>query len=100
MHNSVSNTKWTTRYSCLPLPCIKFPSSNTSIVKMTGKDTYTETIDGDVRNGRIEGNILTSVGKSGTHEMEYRDDRCYVKIIDARMSLYVKQEWKRVETFS
>ena len=94
----ISDTKWTIRYSCLP--CIKFKDKNSSIVKITGKDTYTEMIDGVRYYGRIEGNKLTSVGKTGTHEMEYRDDRCYVKIIDARTSLYVKQEWKRVETFT
>ena len=94
----ISDTKWTIRYSCLP--CIKFKDNNSSIVKITGKDTYTELIDGVRYYGRIEGNKLTSVGKTGTHEMEYRDDRCYVKIIDARTSLYVKQEWKRVETFT
>ena len=94
----ISDTKWTIRYSCLP--CIKFKDNNSSIVKITGKDTYTEMIDGVRYYGRIEGNKLTSVGKTGTHEMEYRDDRCYVKIIVARTSLYVKQEWKSVETFT
>ena len=94
----ISDTKWTIRYSCLP--CIKFKDNNSSIVKITGKNTYTEMIDGVRYYGRIEGNKLTSVGKTGTHEMDYRDDRCYVKIIDARTSLYVKQEWKRVETFT
>ena len=94
----ISDTKWTIRYSCLP--CIKFKDKNSSIVKITGKNTYTEMIDGVRYYGRIEGNKLTSVGKTGTHEMNYKDDRCYVKIIDARTSLYVNQEWKRVETFT
>ena len=96
-----SVTSWKLRFCCLP--CISIPGSNSNVTKVTGEDTFTMTnkqtnlIDGNVEYGKIEGNNkYKTVGKKGTNEIEYRGDRCYMKIVDARYSLYVKQEWKRV----
>ena len=94
-------TSWKLRFCCLP--CISIPGSNTNVTKVTGEDTFTvinkrtNLLDGNVEYGKIEGNNkYKTVGKKGTNEIEYRGDRCYMKIVDARYSLYVKQEWKRV----
>ena len=96
-----SVTSWKLRFCCLP--CISIPGGNSNVTKVTGEDTFTMTnkqtnlIDGNVEYGKIEGNNkYKTVGKKGTNEIEYRGDRCYMKIVDARYSLYVKQEWKRV----
>ena len=96
-----SVTSWKLRFCCLP--CISIPGGNSNVTKVTGEDTFTMTnkqtnlIDGNVEYGKIEGNNkYKTVGKKGTNEIEYRGDRCYMKIVDARYSLYIKQEWKRV----
>ena len=94
-------TSWKLRFCCLP--CISIPGSNINVTKVTGEDTFTvrnkrtNLLDGNVEYGKIEGNNkFKTVGKKGTNEIEYRGDRCYMKIVDARYSLYIKQEWKRV----
>ena len=94
-------TSWKLRFCCLP--CISIPGSNINVTKVTGEDTFTvrnkrtNLLDGNVEYGKIEGNNkFKTVGKKGTNEIEYRGDRCYMKIVDARYSLYIKQEYKKV----
>ena len=94
----VTDTKWTMRLCCFP-----YRGSSTSITRLTGKDTFTvnfnkaNVVDGLVDYGKREGNNkFKTVGKKGTNEVEYKGDRCHMKITDARYSLYIEQEWKRV----
>jgi len=94
----VTDTKWTMRLCCFP-----YRGSSTSITRLTGKDTFTvnfnkaNVVDGLVDYGKREGNNkFKTVGKKGTNEVEYKGDMCYMKITDARYSLYIEQEWKRV----
>ena len=94
----VTDTSWTMRLCCFP-----YRGSSTSITRLTGKDTFTvnfnkaNVVDGLVDYGRREGNNkFKTVGKKGTNEVEYKGDRCHMKITDARYSLYIEQEWKRV----
>ena len=94
----LTNTSWKMRLCCFP-----YRGSSTSITRLTGKDTFTvqnkktNLVDGLVDYGRREGNNkFKTVGKKGTNEVEYKGDRCHMKITDARYSLYIEQEWKRV----
>ena len=94
----VTDTKWTMRFCCFP-----YRGSSTSITRLTGEDTFTvqnkksNLVDGLVDYGRREGNNhFKTVGKKGTNEIEYLGDRCHMSITDARYSLYIEQEWKRV----
>ena len=101
----MSKTSWTLRFCC----CCWSRGSNTSVTRYTSDNfkTFTITnlrktlIDGDVEYGKMEGdNKWVTVGKKGTTSVEYLGDKCILKIIDARYSLYATLEYERVETFS
>ena len=88
--------------------CCCISGSNSNISIYTSRETFTMKpaktgiLDGDIEYGRFDEseNKFICVGKKGTNEVEYRGDRCYMKIIDARYSLVAKLEYERVETFS
>jgi len=98
----VTKTLWKMRYCCLP--CIKFRGTNTSITRYTGEEEFTvtnmKTDIVDFPYCKRDNNKFKMVGKSGTNELEYKGDKCYGKIVDPRYSLYINQEWERIETFT
>ena len=86
--------------------CCCISGSATSISSYTSNDTFTVShdktniLEGGVDYGKKVGDKFISVGKKGTNEIEYRGDRCYMKIVDARYSLVSTLEYERVETFT
>ena len=101
----ITKTSWKMRYSCIP--CIKFRGTNTSITRKSSEDEDNSFTATDMKTDIIsfpycnrDGNKFKMVGKSGTNEIEYKGDKCYGKIVDPRYSLYITQEWERIETFT
>ena len=98
------HTKTTNKLRLFFCCCISNHSTNISIY--TSNDTFTVSpektniLEGDVDYGKKVGDKFITVGKKGTNEVEYRGDKCYMKIVDARFSLVATLEFDRVETFS
>mmetsp|Transcript_22581 Transcript_22581/g.54557 ORF Transcript_22581/g.54557 Transcript_22581/m.54557 type:complete len:206 (+) Transcript_22581:136-753(+) len=95
----VSTSTLKLRIRCLP--CITFPIKEHTISRMTGGGNFRtySTKNGTIEYGRVvEGNKnkYVTVGKKGTNEIVFDGDKCYMKNVDARYSLYTKQEWRRV----
>ena len=101
----ITKTSWKIIYCCLP--CIKFRGTNTSITRITDEEEDNSFTVTDMKTGIVdypyckrEGSKFTMIGEKGTTVMEYKGDKCYGKIVDPRYSLYINQEWDRIETFT
>lgn len=77
--------------------CYRRTYKTTSIGRITGLDTFTETNvkTGKVEYGRMDGNKHIVVGDQ-VYTLEFVGDICYLKVVDASCSLYITAEYERI----